>query len=297
MLRKLKGLRLTKEENYIRDCTADNGSTPSDELKEKIAKATFGDNYEKMLAMLVKRMVDFPKIKHVHKALLLIQYGLTHFCDRFPNDMNQHVSTIQRITKYRYYLQGEEDIAAPVRKTASLIIQQLSKEEELEETRKKEVEQVKKAAEKDEKSEEKKKEDDTVEVQEEETDNKDVDMTKYFDAFAQNSIKVSGRSGCNSGRINGVYEPGEDKIGGRVCFKRGGGSVGKDDDPIYLHYYAKRKLWMISRKSHIGGESAYACCKGEKFEDPTTIKDTKWMVWDTTLNKYVEDTNITISKM
>merc|ERR1719373_1327824 len=81
------------------------------------------------LTMLSKRMTDYPKIKHVKKALQVVDYGLDYFCDKFVSDIAQQQSVIQRITKYRYYKNGETDIAGPVRELAASILIKLSEDE------------------------------------------------------------------------------------------------------------------------------------------------------------------------
>jgi len=305
MFRQLKALTYTKCENLVRDLTADSDTNPDQSQLAELATYTLSgrsDQYTKILAMLSKRMTDYPKIKHVKKSLMVIDYGLTNFSDKFVSDLAQQQSVIQRITKYRYYKNGETDIAGPVRELAASILIKLS-EDEIEDKRgygkkqatgsppqpavpaKQEEEEVEAA---DEPNREEPKATEAM-----------INAVK-FDEWDDGSIQVSGRVGINEGRVNGIYAPrGDDQmVGGKRSYIK----EGQMEDPIVMWFWEKnRGVWMISRETGINSDSAYACVlTGMDVETPDQIPGGKtWMVYNKAANDgkggYEPDKNITVT--
>lgn len=290
MYRTLKSLQFTREENLVRDVTADNEKEPNQQTYAEIAKATHDpEKYKKILAMIQKRMTDYPKIKHVKKALLLILYGLDNFCDKFEADIIVQVSVIQRITKYRYYKNGEMDIAGPVREEAAKVLLKLSAEEkhtpqprqDPPEPQVPQEEEVAPAAE-------------DVQVEEEEVTTAETQAVK-FDEFSSGSVLIAGRIGSNAGRVNGVFVVREGKeVGGKTSYERDAGHIMEDEDAICLWFAEKWKSWMISRESGIGTENAYALVTSSADSPVDIPPGSVWKVYDKEAGKYVNDDSIVI---
>lgn len=304
MLRGLKSLTYTKCENLVRDLTADSDVRPNQVQLAQLATYTLTgskEQYAKILGMISKRMTDYPKIKHVKKALEVIDYGLANFSEKFVSDIAQQQSVIQRITKYRYYKNGETDIAGPVRELAASILLKLSSDD-VEENRsrmRKAPAVPAKPAPKKKKQEEEEEVEAADPVQEKPATQQENNAVK-FDAWTDGSVQVRGRVGVNEGRVNGVYAPREPKhnVGGRTSYIK----EAQMDDPIVMWFReANGGVWMISRESGIGSDQAYACVlTGDKVVTPNEIKDGKtWMVYNPSLKEgkggYEKDTNVTVT--
>jgi len=305
MFRQLKALTYTKCENLVRDLTADSDANPDQSQLAELATYTLSgrsDQYTKILAMISKRMTDYPKIKHVKKSLMVIDYGLTNFSDKFVSDIAQQQSVIQRITKYRYYKNGETDIAGPVRELAASILIKLS-EDEIEDKRgygkKQAVRSPPQPAAPAKQEEEEVEAADEPNREEPKATEAMINAVK-FDEWDDGSIQVSGRVGINEGRVNGIYAPrGDDQmVGGKKSYIK----EGQMEDPIVMWFWEKnRGVWMISRETGINSDSAYACVlTGMDVETPDQIPDGKtWMVYNKGANDgkggYEPDKNITVS--
>jgi len=94
-------------------------------------------------------------------------------------------------------------------------------------------------------------------------------------------------------RVDGLFQLCKAELNGRNMWQR------EDDetDAIILWYWPKTggengpskmadDLWMISRKSQLQTENAYACCPSTET-NPLNIKQ-KWKVWDKKDRKFVE---------
>jgi len=301
MLRGLKSLTYTKCENIVRDLTADSDAPPDQTQLAQLATYTLTgtkEQYTKVLAMISKRMTDYPKIKHVKKALLVIDYGLTNFSDKFVSDIAQQQSVIQRITKYRYYKNGETDIAGPVRELAASILLKLS--DDIDEKRA--GSKANRAASPAAPAPAKQQEEEVApapDVDEDKATDAEANAVK-FDTWADGSVEVKGRVGVNEGRVNGVYapRPAEFNVGGRTSYIK----EAQMEDPIVLWFWeANQGVWMISRESGIGSDQAYACVRtGMEVESPQDIQEGKtWMVFNRNLNGgkggYEKDNGISVN--
>jgi len=104
-------------------------------------------------------------------------------------------------------------------------------------------------------------------------------------------VEVYGRTGLNEKRVNGVYTPHPTKtFGGRKVWRR----VDMPDDPIVLWYWPRKKVWMMTRLSNVGGEQAYAAVR-DNAENPADITR-PWLVYDPLQKKHRLDTNVSIRK-
>jgi len=309
MLRKFKSLGFTKEENIVRDLTKDDDTEPSPKLLLDLSRITregSDETYKKILTMLSKRMTDYPKIKHVKKALQVVDYGLDYFCDKFVSDIAQQQSVIQRITKYRYYKNGETDIAGPVRELAAAILIKLSAEDDLAKTRSKKHPTSSASTTTSTKASstpnpgkqpvQKEEEIQPAPGYQEKATTEAENKAVQFDDWNIGSVLVEGRTGSNEGRVNGIYSPREEQVNGKTSYMKDAMML---DDPIVLWYWDKNDgLWMISRESTINTDKCYACVKTGDINDPATIKSGKtWMVFDKDASRYLPDKNISIKAL
>jgi len=256
----------------VRDATADSESLADGETLNAIAEATNNpEQYEKILAMILRRMQDFPKIKHVHKALMLIDFGLDNFCPGFGSDIAQETVIIQRITKYRYYKNGEVDIAAPIRELAAAVLVKMTRDEN-QNTGSGHVHREEEVS-----GEQDQAEEDIATPAE-------ADAVQ-FDDFAQGSVEVYGRFGNNAGRVNGVYSLRNVEVNGKPSYSR----EGESEDPICMWFYEKG-AWMISKEELIGTPNAYALVMS-KADTPIDV-NAVWKVYDKETRGYVEDPHV-----
>jgi len=94
-------------------------------------------------------------------------------------------------------------------------------------------------------------------------------------------------------RVDGLFLKVKNaKTNGRHMWQR----KDRETDPIMLWYWPleggdagpsgmQENLWMISRKSQLNTQHAYACCPSEEL-DPLNIKK-KWKVWNQTEHDFV----------
>merc|ERR550525_149095 len=102
-------------------------------------------------------------------------------------------------------------------------------------------------------------------------------------------VEVYGRRGLNDKRVNGRYIPHPTKtFGGRQVWKR----IDMDTDPIVLWYWPRKKVWMMTRLSNVGGEQAYAAVR-DSAEHPRDITR-QWLVYDPIQKKHRLDQNVKI---
>jgi len=94
-------------------------------------------------------------------------------------------------------------------------------------------------------------------------------------------------------RVDGLFKLCKAELNGRHMWQRDD----QEEDAIILWYWPKEggddgpsgmqdDLWMISRKSQLQSQNAYACCPSTKT-NPLDIKH-KWKVWDKTISNFVE---------
>jgi len=105
----------------------------------------------------------------------------------------------------------------------------------------------------------------------------------------EDMVEVYGRRGLNDKRVNGMYvlHPSKTYLGRRV-WKR----IDMEQDPIVLWYWPRKKVWMMTRLSNVGGEQAYAAVR-DSSEHPGNITR-NWLVYDPIQKKHRLDTNVKI---
>lgn len=80
--------------------------------------------------MLMKRLKDYDKIRHVEKTLIVIEYLLKNGDKKFIRYCQMEVKTITRLQRYRYIL-NFKDYGGLIRKRAKRIFDLLKDEKKL----------------------------------------------------------------------------------------------------------------------------------------------------------------------
>lgn len=288
LIRGFKNLTFTKAEVLVRNATRDDDEDIPAEILAEFTDLTFSEEeeeYKKMYEMWLRRLNDYPCVNHVRKALLILEYCTyksymkTLASERFIEDVKQDIRHIQKLTGYRYFKNGMKEIASPIRELANIIVKKLSEEDYVyrDETKKKP-----KIYEKSESIFE--------ELNEEEIENNHYNDEQGFVEFEDvgDVFQIIGRIGKNSGKLNGVYKILQENIGGRLAFYR----MCEDDDPILFWFWDVHKAWMISRRSMMESQAAYACVK-QDIEHPLDIT-ANFLVFDSEDEIFKIDTNMKI---
>eukprot|EP00475_Leptophrys_vorax_P036779 TRINITY_DN626_c0_g1_i1.p1 TRINITY_DN626_c0_g1~~TRINITY_DN626_c0_g1_i1.p1 ORF type:complete len:515 (-),score=140.28 TRINITY_DN626_c0_g1_i1:48-1592(-) len=120
---------------WVREATSNDPWGPSSSLMLRIAReAESPANYHMMFTALWKRLTDYQHIKHVLKALVLIDYLLKHCHERFVADVRLRADVIRRLKNYKYFEDGR-DIGAEVRHKAQAVMALLENRDLLEKER------------------------------------------------------------------------------------------------------------------------------------------------------------------
>lgn len=121
---------------------------------------------------------------------------------------------------------------------------------------------------------------------------KKKDLNRTLEIISIPLLEVYGRKGLNEKRVNGKYSPLPFRIfGGKAMWKR----IDLEDDPIVLWYWNRKKVWMMTRLSNVGGEQAYAAVR-DVAEDPSQIRHS-WLVYDPIQKKHCLDLNVKTRKL
>jgi len=106
-------------------------------------------------------------------------------------------------------------------------------------------------------------------------------------------VEIYGRRGLNEKRVNGKYEPHPTtRYGGRSVWQRMDMVAIDDPDPICLWYWESKKVWMMTRKSNIGGEQAYAAVR-DSAENPGDVRSTStWLIYDPIRKRHRKDPTV-----
>eukprot|EP00494_Astrolonche_serrata_P031307 UN31576 len=101
-------------------------------------------------------------------------------------------------------------------------------------------------------------------------------------------VEVKGREGFNSSRLNGKYSLRKEKIGERPSYAKDG----NDTNKMIIWYWKDKRVWMMTRHSMIGTDSAYACVK-QDVQNPTQVT-VPWKVFDKQEESHVPDEKMKI---
>eukprot|EP00455_Lapot_gusevi_P004098 TRINITY_DN1168_c0_g1_i3.p1 TRINITY_DN1168_c0_g1~~TRINITY_DN1168_c0_g1_i3.p1 ORF type:complete len:559 (+),score=138.22 TRINITY_DN1168_c0_g1_i3:142-1818(+) len=122
-------------EVLVREATSNDPWPCPHHLMLDIANATFSyDRYPKMFNLLWKRLTDYSQIRHVMKALFLIEFLLKHGNEKFIVDVKERVDDIVRLQTYKY-IEDDRDIAGDVRQKAAGLARLLNDSAKLEQLR------------------------------------------------------------------------------------------------------------------------------------------------------------------
>lgn len=256
--------------------------------------AAEGEEYTKFFTMLFKRLHDYKHIHHVQKALLCIDYCVMENPDSpFAADVRDNIKFLQKLTRYRYYIQGQKEIGLPVRELACKVIDFLQDEDDRYYDEEEEIKVVKYN----------KKNPDTVKILQKykEMEEDDVDISDEEDDQEEGVVgwgprregfQIMGCIGDGSRRINGEYELRDDFVDGKKSYKR----VGGDSDPIVFWFWEEHTAWMITKKSQIHAPIydavAYALIRDDAEEPLDIVED--FLIYDTEEMKFNVDQRVQI---
>jgi len=106
----------------VRSATSNDPWGPESSLMSRIARESESPaNYHMMFTTLWKRVTDYQHLKHVLKALILVEYLLKHGHERFISDVKLRSDVIRKLKHYKYFKDGR-DIGTEVRNKALTIM-------------------------------------------------------------------------------------------------------------------------------------------------------------------------------
>jgi len=112
----------TEVQVLVREATSNDAWGPSTSVMNQIChEAEDVSNYNEMFNMIWKRLTDYEHIKHVFKALVVIDYMMRHSNERFVTDIKLRSDVIRRLQQYKYFNEGQ-DLGAEVRAKADAVI-------------------------------------------------------------------------------------------------------------------------------------------------------------------------------
>eukprot|EP00472_Partenskyella_glossopodia_P009711 CAMPEP_0197524992 /NCGR_PEP_ID=MMETSP1318-20131121/10547_1 /TAXON_ID=552666 /ORGANISM="Partenskyella glossopodia, Strain RCC365" /LENGTH=580 /DNA_ID=CAMNT_0043078121 /DNA_START=51 /DNA_END=1793 /DNA_ORIENTATION=- len=118
----------------VREATSNDAWGAKTTLMAEIARATNDHKeYNKLFAMLWKRLKDDANVLHVQKAMILIEYLLRNGSDRFIRDVKDRIDTINNKKRYQARSSKIDDVerARQVRRKAAALISLISDEKRL----------------------------------------------------------------------------------------------------------------------------------------------------------------------
>mmetsp|Transcript_34642 Transcript_34642/g.83821 ORF Transcript_34642/g.83821 Transcript_34642/m.83821 type:complete len:572 (+) Transcript_34642:294-2009(+) len=136
LIRNLKNVVVQYEpiEIKVREATSNDSWGAKTTLMAEIARSTHDHKeYNKLFAMLWKRLKDDANVLHVQKAMILIEYLLRNGSDRFIRDVKDRIDAIDRRKRYQARSTKLEDVdrARQVRRKAAALIALISDEKRL----------------------------------------------------------------------------------------------------------------------------------------------------------------------
>lgn len=102
-------------------------------------------------------------------------------------------------------------------------------------------------------------------------------------------IQVKGRRGASAKRLNGTYKLRKQLVGKRPSYIK----VQSDTaDKMVIWFWSSNKVWMMTRKTMINTDSAYACVQ-DNASEPTKVTE-PWKVYDKSVSKHEPDPNMVV---
>jgi len=105
-------------------------------------------------------------------------------------------------------------------------------------------------------------------------------------------IRIRGRQGLNSHRINGIFIQREEMVNGKPSFQ----TKTVDGEEIIMWYWKRKSCWMVSWKGHVGTQNAYAVCKYKSINPIEIPAKTKWHIWNSKKQCFMQDDEIIIEE-
>jgi len=117
----------SEAEVLVRDCTCNDEGPPDPRQLHQLANYTLQSvhTYKDVWTLLWNRTKHFQYIRHVMRGMQTIEYLLIHGNERIIQDVEDNLTTIKRLTTYKYYKDGNKEVAEDVRLQAAKLISML----------------------------------------------------------------------------------------------------------------------------------------------------------------------------
>ncbi|KAF9097909.1 Epsin-3, clathrin recruitment and traffic between the Golgi and endosome [Mortierella sp. AD031] len=135
-----KVMNLTEMEQKVREATSNDPWGASGTLKQELAQATHNFQYfNEIMPAIFKRFAEKEprEWRQIYKALVLLEYLVTHGSERVVDEARGHISTIKVLRSFQYVDENGKDEGINVRNRAKEFAEMLSSVDRIKEERKK----------------------------------------------------------------------------------------------------------------------------------------------------------------
>ncbi|KAF8945358.1 Epsin-3, clathrin recruitment and traffic between the Golgi and endosome [Haplosporangium gracile] len=135
-----KVMNLTEMEQKVREATSNDPWGASGTLKQELAQATHNFQYfNEIMPAIFKRFAEKEprEWRQIYKALVLLEYLVTHGSERVVDEARGHISTIKVLRSFQYVDDNGKDEGINVRNRAKEFAEMLSSVDRIKEERKK----------------------------------------------------------------------------------------------------------------------------------------------------------------
>ncbi|KAG0042348.1 Epsin-3, clathrin recruitment and traffic between the Golgi and endosome [Gryganskiella cystojenkinii] len=135
-----KVMNLTEMEQKVREATSNDPWGASGTLKQELAQATHNFQYfNEIMPAIFKRFTEKEsrEWRQIYKALVLLEYLVTHGSERVVDEARGHISTIKVLRSFQFVDDNGKDEGINVRNRAKEFAEMLSSVDRIKEERKK----------------------------------------------------------------------------------------------------------------------------------------------------------------
>ncbi|KAG0281340.1 Epsin-3, clathrin recruitment and traffic between the Golgi and endosome [Linnemannia gamsii] len=135
-----KVMNLTEMEQKVREATSNDPWGASGTLKQELAQATHNFQYfNEIMPAIFKRFAEKEprEWRQIYKALVLLEYLVTHGSERVVDEARGHISTIKVLRSFQFVDDNGKDEGINVRNRAKEFADMLSSVDRIKEERKK----------------------------------------------------------------------------------------------------------------------------------------------------------------
>ncbi|KAK3812662.1 MAG: hypothetical protein J3R72DRAFT_462687 [Linnemannia gamsii] len=135
-----KVMNLTEMEQKVREATSNDPWGASGTLKQELAQATHNFQYfNEIMPAIFKRFAEKEprEWRQIYKALVLLEYLVTHGSERVVDEARGHISTIKVLRSFQYVDENGKDEGINVRNRSKEFAEMLSSVDRIKEERKK----------------------------------------------------------------------------------------------------------------------------------------------------------------